>query len=272
MGLIMPLGDQDVAVFETFVVPRFLSMFGALALEMTIPCEGAVVANVGCRTGFPDHLFARYLPSSTVLGFDPSEAAIDLARTKSRLIPDITIEYHHAPDLPLAVDADSFSHVFSLYPLVDPARRVDLIAELARLLAPGGQLLLSLPLRGSYLEIADLLREYALKHDVGQVAKALESNVVTRPTLESLTEEVEDAGLQDVDVEVRLMTLSFRSGRDFLEDPVTRMMVVPDMEMTLGIGDIAGPMSYVREAIDRYWSEGDFELSVNVGCVTARKG
>ena len=27
----------------------------------------------------------------------------------------------------------------------------------------------------------------------------------------------------------------------------------------------------VRDAIDKYWSEGQFELTVNVGCASARK-
>jgi hypothetical protein len=27
----------------------------------------------------------------------------------------------------------------------------------------------------------------------------------------------------------------------------------------------------VRDAIDKYWSEGSFELSINVGCATGRR-
>jgi hypothetical protein len=27
----------------------------------------------------------------------------------------------------------------------------------------------------------------------------------------------------------------------------------------------------VREAIDKYWSDGTFELTVNVGCATGRR-
>ena len=271
MGLLSVLDAQQVAIYETFVVPRFVSMFGALALEMVIPCDGAVVANVGCRTGFPDQLAGRYLPGGTLVGFDPSEAALALARTKGALVSDITLDYRYADDLPLPVSDGSFSHVMALYPVIEPARRSELLVELARLLAPGGQLLLSLPLRGSYQEVADLLREFALKHDAGEVAKALESHITSRPTLEGISEELESAGLDDIDVEVRLMTLSFRSGRDFLEDPITRVMLVPDLELSLGLNDIVTPMSYVREAIDRYWSEGDFELSVNIGCASARK-
>jgi len=48
-------------------------------------------------------------------------------------------------------------------------------------------------------------------------------------------------------------------------------MIVPDVEASLGLGPLDEPMKYVREAIDRYWSEADFELTVNVGCASARR-
>ena len=40
---------------------------------------------------------------------------------------------------------------------------------------------------------------------------------------------------------MRLMTLSFKSGRDFFEDPIARIMIVPDLKLTLGIDGPHGP-------------------------------
>ena len=39
----------------------------------------------------------------------------------------------------------------------------------------------------------------------------------------------------------------------------------------IGVEDVAKPLAYVRDAIDKYWSEGKLELSLNVGCASARK-
>ncbi|MBI5536925.1 MAG: methyltransferase domain-containing protein [Deltaproteobacteria bacterium] len=270
MSALPGLEARDVAIFETFVVPRYLSIFGMLALEMVIACERAMVAHVGCRTGFPDQLLATYLPGATVVGFDPSEPALELARTKSALIREITFDYR-AGDLPLQVPDDSFSHVMAVHPRLDIPGRELLVREMRRVLAAGGQALLAMPLRGSFQEIADLLREYALKQEAGDVTKAIEANITSRPTLETFTEMMEDGGFDEVDVEVRAMTLPFRSGRDFFEDPVSRLMIVPDIEQSIGIGDLVAPLSYVRDAIDLYWSEQEFELTVNVGCASARR-
>ena len=49
------------------------------------------------------------------------------------------------------------------------------------------------------------------------------------------------------------------------------MLVLPDLQAALGLEDIAKPLAYVREAIDKYWSEGTFELTVNVGCASGRR-
>ncbi len=264
------LDARDVAVFETFAVPRYLTRFGMLAVELLIPCDGAVLANVGCRTGFPDQILGRYLPGVSVLGFDPSEAALELARTKAALIRDAVIEYR-AGDIPLPVDGAAFSHALALHPRLDVSGNETLMRELHRLLLPGGQAVFAMPLRGSFQEIIDLLREYALKADAAELTKALESSGAARPTLEVLSEELEAVGFDDVDVEVRPTTLTFRSGRDFFEDPVSRLMIVPEIEASLGLGPLDEPMKYVRDAIDRYWSEADFELTVNVGCASARR-
>ena len=149
--------------------------------------------------------------------------------------------------------------------------RLRLVGDMLRLLCPGGQAILALPLRGSFQEVADLLREYALKFDDAEFGKAIELALATCPSIESLASELETAGFEDVDVEIRQTSLPFDSGRAFIEDPVSRLQIVPELRSLLGQEDLARPLEYVRDAIDRYWSEGKLELGLNVGCASARK-
>jgi SAM-dependent methyltransferase len=271
MPLLVPLDAQHVPVFETFVVPNYLSMFGALAMEMLLPCEGAVVASLGCRTGYPDTVLPEFLPECRIHGYDSSEEAIDLARTKSALLRGAVAEYHLVDEPPFPVADGSFSHVVTVHPLVQPERGIELVQEATRLLTPGGQVLYATPLRGSYQEVIDLLREFALKYDAGTVAKAVDAHFANRPTIETFSDLFEQCGLTEVDVDMRLITIPFPSGREFFESPITRLLVVPDLILSLGLKDMANPFDYVREAIDRYWSEFEFELSVHIGCASARK-
>jgi SAM-dependent methyltransferase len=265
------LGPAEAAIFETFVVPRYLSLFGELALEMIIESDEAQVVHLHCGTGYPDRGIALKLPGAHILGVDGSAAALELARAKAVTMPDMVSDYRLVEDLPTPLPSSAFSHAVTLHALAAVDDRTQLISEFARLLAPHGQALMAMPLRGSFQEVEDLLREYALKHDDAEVGRAVEQAALVRPTAEMLTAELEDAGFDFVDVARRPTTLHFLSGRDFFEDPIARLFILPEIRMNLCLEDPEKGLSYTRDAIDRYWSDGTFELTVNVGCATARR-
>lgn len=265
-----PLSATESAIFETFVVPRYLERFGELVLSMLLPTEGARVAHIGCRTGYPDREICQRVTRATVYGIDRSSAALELAKYKATAA-SISAQYLQSDTLPSTLPAHAFSHVISLCPILAAEERGALFSEMARLLYTGGQVLVALPLRGSFQEIGDLFREYALKHDDGDLGRTIDEAMASRPTLETLSEELEAFGLGDVDVEVRQETLRFDNGRSLIEDPISRLLVIPELRRSLGGRELHQPIEYLREAADRYWSEAQFELSVNVGCASARR-
>jgi SAM-dependent methyltransferase len=267
----LPLAPSEAAILETFVVPRYLSLFGELALEMMADGDEAQVVHLQCRTGYPDRGITLKLPTAHVIGLDASVAALELARAKASTVPEMVSEYHLLEALPTQLPEGAFSHAITLHPLASPGERAKLLAEFSRLLGPHGQALLAIPLRGSFQELSDLLREYALKYDDDAVARAVEKAHAAKPTIETFRVELEEAGYDFVEVSLRPAILGFRSGRDFFEDPVTRMLVLPDMQLNLGLADPDQAFDYVREAINKYWSDGTFELTVNVGCATGRR-
>jgi len=264
------LTPADAAIFETFVVPRYLSLYGELLLEMLLVGDAARVVHLGCRTGYPDLKIYERVDQTEVVGLDPSLPALELARNKAASRRDAAIEYRILEEELTELDPAQFTHAIVLHPIATADQRLALLDGMRHLLCPGGQALLALPLRGSFQEVADLLREYALKFDDTDFSKAVEYALATRPSIESLSEELEGAGFEDVDVEIRQTSLPFDSGRAFFEDPVTRLQILPELQTWLGEHDLKKPFEYVREAIDKYWSEGKLELAVNVGCASAR--
>jgi len=266
------LAPADAAIFETFVVPRYLSLFGELALENVAEIEDAAIVHFGCRTGYPDRGLAMRLPGAHILGLDESPAALELARVKAATMRDMIAEYRvFEGPYPTNLEAGAFTHALALHPLAAPEDRAQLIAEMARVVRPGGQLIIALPLRGSFGEIADLLRECALKTDDSGLTASVERAMSQRPTVEAFSSEIEEAGFTDVDVTLRPAAVDFPNGRAFLEDPITRLLLMPEFRKNMATEEVAKPFFYVRDAIDKYWSEGDFELSVHVGCATARR-
>jgi len=265
------LGPAEAAIFETFVVPRYLATFGELVVEMLAEGDDAQVAHLLCRTGYPDRGVALRLSGAHIYGCDPSTHAVELARVKAATMPDLVTDYRVIDELPAPLPGGAFSHVLSVHPILRPAERARLLLECGRLLAPNGQVLLAIPMRGSFQEIFDLLREFALKHEAVDVMQAVEQAALANPTMEALGAELEEAGFHYVDVELRSTTLEFQSGRAFFEDPIARLLVLPELRATFAVEDAEPSFSYVREAIDKYWSEASFPLTVNVGCASGRR-
>jgi SAM-dependent methyltransferase len=239
-------------------------------MEMLLAGDAARILHVGCRTGYPDLKLYERVEQAEIVGFDSSLPALELARNKAASRRDAAIEYRPFEEGLSTLDAAQFTHAISLHPILTADDRVELFGDMRHLLCPGGQALIALPLRGSFQEIIDLLREYALKFDDAEFSQAVEYALVTRPSIESISDELETAGFEDVDVEVRQTHLPFDSGRAFVEDPVTRLQIMPELENWLGEHDLKRPLDYVRDAIDKYWSEDKLELTLNVGCASAR--
>jgi len=265
------MGPAEVAILETFVVPQFLKLFGDAALGMILSGDGAAIAHLGCRTGYPDRELVSGIANCSLVGIDRSAAAVELARNKAATLPGAEIRYYVSPSYPSSLEPDTFSHALSLYPLGTEPVRAELFAEMQRMLYARGQAIIAMPLRGSFQELIDLLCEYCLKHDDAELATRLEAGAALCPSEESLVYELEAQGFDEVQVGSRRAHMTFENGRAFIEDPTVRLLIVPDMMITAGLDSLGNGLGYVREAIDKYWSESNFSLSINIGVASARK-
>lgn len=265
------LGPGDAALYDTFVVPSYVHLFGDAVLAMIAAGRDARVCHVGCRTGYPMSELLEKLPNAHVFGCDPSEPAIRLARARAATVPGLVADFRQVDAFPLPFPDHAFSHAFTVHPLAAPTERKKLLRELVRIVAPRGQVLIALPLRGSFVEIADLLREYALRVESTELGNAVEAAVQLRPADDGFADELRDAGLDYVNVEARTRTLRYPTARALFDDPTFRVLLLPEFAINLGLANLDAPMEYVREAIDKYWSGTEFELTVHVGCASGRK-
>jgi demethylmenaquinone methyltransferase / 2-methoxy-6-polyprenyl-1,4-benzoquinol methylase len=106
---------------------------------------GDAVLDVACGTGDLSEAFARRSPAGRVLGIDFTPQMLDIARHKQTRLPPCTaakLQYAEGDAQALAVKDASFdviSIAFGIRNVADPARA---IAEFARILRPGGRLVI----------------------------------------------------------------------------------------------------------------------------------
>lgn len=267
-----PYDDADVAALAAEVLPKYFSFFVSLVVDRMILAPGAVVLALGpLGSSVIDDVVER-LPSAAIHGLEPSEAGVRAALERTNSL-DANVEIGMLEALPILRRDAMFTHSLAVHPISSPSDRLLLIRELMRVLIPAGQILFALPLRGSFPEIADMLREFSLKHDLPDLAEAIEIAALSRPTPETLSEELESAGFVDITVDVELLSVPFDNGRDFAQHPLFRLVVAPHLISALGLPEArtAPALAYIESAITKYWSEGQFDLTVNLGCASARR-
>lgn len=262
-------GPSDAALFESFVAESYFAPFSELAAGALLASDHARVAHLLSRTGFLDARVAARLPGARISGAEPSPDAVRLANVKAAASCDFLAEHVVAPALPTPLAEGVFSHSVCVHPPGGHAFRAALLGELMRVLRPDGQVVLVMPVRGSFRELYDLMREYALKNEIAPLEQAIQLAIEERPTAETLSRELEAEGFVDVDVELHRAAMAFGPPDRVLEDPAMRLVVLPDVMATF-IDTGPETLDYVRGAIAKYWSDATFALSVNVACAVGR--
>ncbi|MFF0125863.1 class I SAM-dependent methyltransferase [Streptomyces mirabilis] len=116
-----------------------------------------VVLDIGCGRGTSSKVLAELLHPERVVGFDAAPALIDQARERTRHLPGVQVsflqgDFHQLP-LPTA-SCDLAVAAFCLY---HSARPQTVIAEINRVLAPGGLAVLVTKSLDSYRELDQLV-------------------------------------------------------------------------------------------------------------------
>ena len=267
-----PLGDKDILRLESEVVPRYLSFFSNLAMNMLQACAPASVVVMGSRGGIETDSVADRLPNASLKGLESSDAGVRAAAQRVSSL-SVASSFEVARGLPTQLPANQFTHAISIHPICTRAARRDLLTDMCRVLVPGGQAIISLPLRGSFPEIGDMIREYALSTDNPKLGEAVDIATANRPTPETVSDELEAAGLRDIDSDVQLLSMPYESGREFIGHAVFDLIVAPEMRASLDVAPalVNDALAYAEKAVQKYWSEGQFELTVNIGCASGRK-
>lgn len=190
----------------------FLEALAAAVATLALPSDAAVL-DVGCGEGFFLHRLAQAFPIEAH-GLDLSTPAVELA---ARRFPAATWVVANA-DRTLPYADGSFAFVLSL-----TARRH--AAELRRVLAPGGRLLLALPAADDLLELRRIaLGEGTLRdRTAGILAELAPGFALAERRTVRWQAELEAAGLAD------LLLATYRAGRAGRRE---RLASLPGLRLT----------------------------------------
>lgn len=147
------------------------------------------------------------------------------------------------------------------------------LAELVRVTKPGGQVLATLPLGGTWREVEDMFEEVLRDEGMRREVATLQMLRRRRPTPTQLVAGLQSIGLseQDFIVEHEHFELLFRSGREFLFAPVIEHGPLRLWKAIIGRAEKPQALFWrFKEAIDTYYAGHVLAVNVVAGLVRVR--
>lgn len=267
-----------VEVFDTAIVPRWSVPFGRLLLSVFLTqtrTTGHQVLDAACGTGYPTIELARYLGQDCdVAGLDRWEAAITRARRKAsdewlRHIAFVVADIRQSglPD----GSFDTITCNLGLPSFEEPRAA---LGAMARLLHPGGTLLVTAPLQAAMREFLDTY--YLTLRDLTLTGykDALVRQIAQRPAQADLRALLESTGFEVERSVTDSFTLSFPDPHAFLTSPIIHTTYMPAWRGL--IGDLTVRRLVFNEIERRLRTRieangGRLDLTVPMVCLVGRR-
>lgn len=267
-----PATDEEAALYDASVVPRWSARFGQLILRRIAPGLRAQVLDIGCGTGHPAFsLLERLDQGGRVIAIDRDQGVVDLARRRAMVVPGnrIFFKVESADDLKFGNDVfDVAVGNIVLGELEDPAKA---LSDLYRVLVPEGRVLMTQPLAGTFVEVLDMFREIANGSGDQALLGRVDTVAARYPTAETFAAPFEDAGFDDVKVVSEPFKMSFLNAAQLFQDDTIRFVGLSEWRWIAGF-DPGGEalLDEVERRLDVYFGGGPLSLTVVAGLATGR--
>jgi ubiquinone/menaquinone biosynthesis C-methylase UbiE len=267
--------EKLARIYDDEILPVWSRRFGRMLLRDLELGERRQILDVGCGTGYPAiEIVRRLTGNSRLIAIDASSAMLDVARKKVEELGARGVFFRTESALPRLSFADDVYDLvvcnLGLTEMPSPARA---LADFARVTKPGGQVRCTLPLEGTFQEFYDIYREVLTKHDRHETLQRLNEHLAaTYPTVAQCEQWMQAAGLDEVRVDVERFTMLFRSSREFFFAPVIEYGPLGKWKEIAGTGqEMQDVFWYIKEAIDAYFQDRAFAVTVVAGCLIGRK-
>ncbi len=268
--------ERYARAIDREVAPLWHDRFARLLWRhLPLTEEAPLVLDVHCGPGrTTQELLMRLPDGARVVALEPSESLRALA--KARLSPYGQQVYVKDGDLADVTEMgdETYDTVVANLVLSDAQDFSGALGELLRVTKPGGSVLVTMPMDGSWVEVEDLFREVLRGAELGDAARRLRHLGRLRPTGHEMARTVADLGIgpHHFVLEQERFSLLFRSGREFLFAPVVELGPLRAWKAIIGRHQAPQELFWqLKESIDAYFLDAVFSVSVVAGVLHVRK-
>jgi ubiquinone/menaquinone biosynthesis C-methylase UbiE len=267
--------EKELAfLHDLYVATDWGERFAGLIDEhVRLPKKGRVLY-VGAGTG--GHALALKARAGGDVEFvcvDESEERLALARAKAAAIPEAadTVFSHEQLDA-LSLPDETFDLVVGDASMVAAERLPELLAEMARVAAPGATVALDVASASSFGEFFSVYWEALAGAGFDEQAAGVGALIDERPTVSDLEAMAAREGLDDVRSWTSVEEFNYPTGAEFLNAPLVNDFLLGRWLESLPEEDArARVLADVERIIDEERNDMDFILSIKATLVVGRK-
>ena len=268
-----PKTNKELAfLHELFVATDWGERFAELIDEhLKLPKKGRALYVASGTGGHAIALQERVGKNVRFLGVDESEANLELARVKAKAAVKDAIDFREEKVDRLTLEDNQFNLVIGDGSLVHSERIPEMLAEIARVAAPGATVALALPTFSSFGEFFSIYWE-AL-HNLGLLDHEgdVESLIAVLPVVSALEEIAEQAGLEEISSVTRPEEFKYESSESFLSSPLVADFLMPIWLETLPPDSRQQVIDEIGRLVTEESHGVEFALTVKATLVVGKK-
>ncbi|MEC9441918.1 MAG: class I SAM-dependent methyltransferase [Myxococcota bacterium] len=263
------LNEHQEAVAHKAIMEKLWTepLVGAYLDEFPV-AKSSTVLVAEARCGYiPSKWVHRLSESTRIIALDPSRSMLDQAR--QRIDEDLQRRIFFVPQRinKLSYADGVFKGAVCLNGVSTRLQLQEGLSELARVVEPGGKLLLAVPTMESFPEMYDMFDEALRAHKLDDVASRLLDLRETFLRENVLLSTARELGLHDLSIGTASWEVAFDSGRDVLMSPLLHETFFSQWIGAIRSADREYVLRYIADAIDTYFHERTFTTSVQAACL-----
>lgn len=269
--------DKELAfLHDLYVATDWGERFAELIDEhVELPKKGSVLYLAAGTGGHALALKKRAGKDVEMVCADESQERLELARAKAASVEGGAgaAEFRHEQLESLQLPDESFDLVICDASLVAPERLPEVLAEMARVAAPGGTVALNVTTASSFGEFFSIYWEALAGVGFSEEAEGVGALINHLPTVSDVERLAAREGLDDVRSWTRIEEFDYASGAEFLNAPLVKEFLLEGwLEALPGEEERARVLAEIERIIDEErHEEMEFAISVKATLVTGRK-
>ena len=259
--------------YDLLITPEWRDRFDSLVdAKVVLPAEGRFL-DLNCGTGaYTLELAGRIRGKGDVLGLDPSEERIELARAKIAVLhlQNVSFDVVGAQGLPF--EEGEFGAVIGDASMLPAGEIEGLLTEMVRVAKPDGRIVIKMATHGAFDEFFSIYWEALLRTDLEDHFSNVENLITQRPSVSEVETLAEQDGLKDVASWTVFEELRYESGEQFLNSPLIADFLLAQWLQELSEAERERVTRQISQIIDEERHTADFTLSVKATLVVGTKG